>query len=92
MTVKTRLDAGWELPPISDEAQLATYLDKGAPANRQAVFDSLDGIALPPVVAEGQSEMQDILGEELVEAQAGRKTVEEALASAEERINAVLAG
>jgi multiple sugar transport system substrate-binding protein len=90
--VQTRLDAGWELPPISDEAQLATYLEKGAPANRQAVFDSLDGIALPPVVAQGQSEMQDILGEELIEAQAGRKTVEEALASAEERINAVLAG
>ena len=90
--VQTRLDAGWELPPISDEAQLATYLEKGAPANRQAVFDSLDGIALPPVVTEGQSEMQDILGEELIEAQAGRKTVEEALASAEERINAVLAG
>ena len=90
--VQARLDSGWELPPISDEAQLATYLDKGAPANRQAVFDSLDGIALPPVVAVGQSEMQDILGEELVEAQAGRKTVEEALASAEERINAVLAG
>jgi multiple sugar transport system substrate-binding protein len=90
--VQTRLDTGWELPPISDEAQLATYLEKGAPANRQAVFDSLDGIALPPVVTVGQSEMQDILGEELVEAQAGRKTVEEALASAEERINAVLAG
>jgi multiple sugar transport system substrate-binding protein len=90
--VETRLESGWELPPISDEAQLATYLDQGAPANRQAVFDSLDGIALLPVVAEGQGEMQDILGEELVEAQAKRKTVEEALASAEERINAVLAG
>lgn len=90
--VQTRLDAGWELPPISDEAQLATYLDKGTPANRQAVFDSLDGIALPPVVANGQTEMQDIIGEELVEAQAGRKTVEEALASAEERINAVIGG
>jgi len=90
--VQTRLDAGWELPPISDEAQLATYLDKGAPANRQAVFDSLDGIALPPVVAEGQTEMQDIMGEELVEAQAGRKTVQEALDSAEERINAVIGG
>ncbi len=90
--VQARLDSGWELPPISDEAALATYLDKGAPANRQAVFDSLDGIALPPVVANGQAEMQDIIGEELVEAQAGRKTVEEALASAEERINAVLGG
>jgi multiple sugar transport system substrate-binding protein len=90
--VDIRLDSGWELPPISDDAKLATYLEKGAPANRQAVFDSLDGIALPPVVAEGQAEMQDIIGEELIEAQAGRKTVEEALASAEERINAVIGG
>ncbi|WP_309616423.1 sugar ABC transporter substrate-binding protein [Salinibacterium sp.] len=90
--VDTRLDAGWELPPISDDAQLAVYLEKGTPANRQAVFDSLDGIALPPVVAVGQTEMQDIMGEELVEAQAGRKSVEDALASAEERINAAIGG
>jgi len=90
--VDIRLDAGWELPPISDEAKLATYLEKGAPDNRQAVFDSLDAIALPPVVAQGQTEMQDILGEELIEAQAGRKTVEQALADAEERINAVIGG
>lgn len=90
--VDIRLDSGWELPPISDEAKLATYLDKGAPDNRQAVFDSLDGIALPPVVVTGQTEMQDIFGEELTEAQAGRKTVEQALADAEERINAVIGG
>ena len=90
--VDVRLDAGWELPPISDEEQLSAYLEKGDPANRQAVFDSLDAIALPPVVAEGQTEMQDIMTEELVEAQAGRKTVQEALDSAEERINAVIGG
>lgn len=90
--VDVRLDSGWELPPISDDAKLATYLEKGAPANRQAVFDSLDAIALPPVVAQGQTEMQDIMGEELIEAQAGRKSVEEALTSAEERINAVIGG
>lgn len=90
--VDIRLDSGWELPPISDESKLAVYLDKGSPANRQAVFDSLDGIALPPVVAKGQTEMQDILGQELVEAQAGRKTVQEALNAAEERINAVIGG
>jgi len=90
--VDTRLDAGWELPPISDEGKLAAYLEKDKPANRQAVFDSLDSIALPPVVAVGQTEMQDIMGEELVEAQAGRKTVQEALDSAESRINAVIGG
>ncbi len=90
--VDARLDSGWELPPISDETKLATYLEKGAPENRQAVFDSLDGIALPPVAQSGQAEMQDIITEELVEAQAGRKTVEDALASAETRINAVIGG
>ena len=88
--VQARLDSGWELPPISDEAELATYLEKGDPQNRQAVFDSLDGVALPPVVAKGQQEMQDIMTEELVEAQAGRKSVEQALTDAEERINAAI--
>ena len=90
--VDVRLESGWELPPISDEAKLAAYLEQESPENRQAVFDSLENIALPPVVAEGQTEMQDIMTEELVEAQAGRKSVEDALASAEERINAVLGG
>lgn len=90
--VDLRLEAGWELPPVSDEAALATYLEKDKPANRQAVFDSLEGIALPPVVAKGQAEMQDIMTEELVEAQAGRKTVKDAIASAEERINAAIGG
>lgn len=90
--VQTRLDADWELPPVADEDTLSAFLTKGDPANRQAVFDSLDGIALPPVVANGQSEMQDIMTEELVEAQAGRKSVSDALSSAEQRINAVIGG
>lgn len=90
--VETRLDAGWELPATSDEAALESYLTLGDPENRQAVFDSLEQVALPPVVAEGQQEMQDVMTEELVEAQAGRKTVQEALDSAEERINAAIGG
>lgn len=90
--VQTRLDAGWELPATSDEAALDSYLTLGDPENRRAVFDSLDQVALPPVVTEGQQEMQDIMTEELVEAQAGRKSVEDALASAEERINAAIGG
>ncbi|WP_167140575.1 sugar ABC transporter substrate-binding protein [Diaminobutyricimonas sp. TR449] len=88
--VDVRLDSGWELPPISDEAKLDSYLTKGAPENRQAVFDSLDGVALAPSIGASQAEMQDIVSEELTEAAAGRKTVEEAIASAEERVNAIL--
>lgn len=88
--VDTRLSTGWELPAIADDALLATYLDQGAPDNRQAVFDSLDGIALPPVIGDNQAEMQDIVGAELTEAAAGRKSVEDAIASAASRINDLL--
>ena len=88
--VETRLDAGWELPPVSDESLLSSYLEKGAPANRQAVFDSLEEVALPPIVAEGQTEMQDIVSEELTEAAAGRKTVEQAVSDAAERVNSTI--
>jgi multiple sugar transport system substrate-binding protein len=88
--VDTRLGAGWELPAISDTALLATYLDQGAPENRQAVFDSLDGIALPPVIGDNQNEMQDIVGAQLTEAAAGRMSVEDAIAAAAAQINDLL--
>lgn len=90
VTVQTRLDAGWELPPIADEAALAPYLDKDAPANRQAVFDSLDAVALAPSIGANQTRMQDVLTEKLTEAAAGRLTVAEALEQAEAEINKLL--
>ncbi|WP_372594637.1 sugar ABC transporter substrate-binding protein [Actinotalea sp.] len=87
--VDTRLAASWELPPISDTAKLATYLDVTPPASRQVVFDSLEATVLPPVIA-SQQEMQDIVGEELGNAAAGRKTVEQALDDAAARVDALL--
>ena len=84
-----RLETSWELPPVADEAQLATYLDAGKPANRQAVFDSLDATVLPPVI-ERQQEMQDAVTKELTTAAAGRKSVATALADAEKAVNALL--
>ncbi|MGC5224569.1 ABC transporter substrate-binding protein [Micromonospora sp. DT81.3] len=90
--VDTRLDTGWELPAISDDAKLATFLDKGKPTNRQAVFDAADEIAPAPALGDNGAEIQDVMTGELVEAQAGRITVQEALSNAEEKINALLAG
>lgn len=88
-TVQTRLDTSWELPPVADESALAAYLEVTPPANRQAVLDSLDAVVLPPVI-ESQQEMQDIVGEELGNAAAGRKTVEQALTDAQDRVTALL--
>ena len=88
-TVQTRLDTSWELPPVADESQLSAYLEVTPPQNRQAVFDSLEAVVLPPVI-ESQQEMQDIVGEELSNAAAGRKTVEQALTDAQGRVTALL--
>ena len=88
-TVQTRLKSSWELPPVADEAKLASYLDQGKPANRQAVFDSLDATVLPPVI-ERQQEMQDAVSKELTAAAAGRKSVAKALTDAETAVNALL--
>ncbi|MCV2395997.1 extracellular solute-binding protein [Actinotalea sp. M2MS4P-6] len=89
---QVRLDAGWELPPISDESVLSSYLEKGDPANRQAVFDSLEHVALPPTVGDKQNEMVDIINAQLTEAAAGRMMAAEALDEAASQINALLAG
>lgn len=89
-TVSVRLDAGWELPPTSDESALSSYLTKGTPANRQAVFDSLDAVALAPSIGDNQTKMQDVVSEKLTEAAAGRLTVQQALDQAETEVNALL--
>lgn len=88
-TSDVRLETSWELPPVSDESKLDKYLEVKPPANRQAVLDSLDAVVLPPVTA-GQQEMQDIVTEELGNAAAARKSVEDALVDAEKRVNGVL--
>ncbi|WP_394216813.1 ABC transporter substrate-binding protein [Brachybacterium vulturis] len=89
VTVETRLATSWELPPVADEEALAPYIDQPLPANRQAVFDALEDVALPPVIS-SQQEMQDAINEELANAADGRKTVEQALADAADRVGALL--
>ena len=50
--VQLRLDASWELPTIADQSRLTQYLDITPPANRAAVFDSMDFAAAPPALKE----------------------------------------
>ena len=56
------------------------------------MFDAAKKIAPAPSIGDNQSAMQDAITGELVEAQAGRATVEQALTNAEKKINALLAG
>jgi multiple sugar transport system substrate-binding protein len=88
-TVETRLASSWELPAVDDQGAFASYLEITPPANRQAVFDALDNIALPPVI-ERQTEMQDVVGRALEQIVSEGADPQEALDAAAEAVAALL--
>jgi multiple sugar transport system substrate-binding protein len=87
--VKTRLASSWELPAVSDEAAFSSYLSQSPPANREAVFDALDAIALPPVI-EKQQQMQDTVTKALEKAASGQATTKQALDEAAAEVDKLL--
>lgn len=87
---QTRINSSWELPPTSDESILNDYLAKDKPANRKAVFEALEHVALPPVIGDNQQEMVDIVTNALGEVEAKRSTAADALKIAEDKVNALL--
>lgn len=89
LTVDIRLNEDWELPAVADKALLEPYLSITPPENRQAVFDSLDSVVVPPVI-ERQQELQDIVTLYLQRAVLGELSVEDALDQAVQEVNALL--
>ncbi|MCR4403028.1 MAG: sugar ABC transporter substrate-binding protein [Firmicutes bacterium] len=80
-----RVKAGWELPAVTYPDVLQAYMKDTPPANRKAVFDSLDYLVTPPVI-EQFSEMADIVGGHLAAAVAGVKTPKQALDDAQKEL------
>lgn len=87
--VNERLEAGWELPAISDEDLLAPYLEISPPENREAVFAALDSVVTPPVIVE-QQQLQDVVTLALERAVLGELSVEDALDQAAAEVNELL--
>ena len=79
---KIRLEAGWDLPAINDMDALSSYLDITPPENREAVFESLDSLVLPPIITD-YSQMSDIISDAVSKAASGACTAEEALNEAQ---------
>lgn len=82
-----RIEAGWDLPAISNEEVLSSYLEVTPPANRQAVFDSLNYLTVAPII-EDYALMSDIVTGKLAEAASGKITVQEALDAAQSECEA----
>ena len=59
-----RIQLGWELPCATYQTAMDQYAKLTPPANRQAVFDSLNYVVPVPQIAQF-SQMADILGAEL---------------------------
>lgn len=87
--VKIRLDASWELPAVADQSLFGAYLSQTPPDNREAVFQALDDIVVPPVI-EQQSQMQDIVSKALESARLGQVSAQEALDDAAQQVQALL--
>lgn len=88
--VDTRLEAGWELPPVADDALLQPYLEKTPPANRQAVFDALEHVAVAPQLGTNATQIQDAVTNALGEIAAGRTTTADAIPTLSADIDGLL--
>ncbi|WP_064091169.1 ABC transporter substrate-binding protein [Rossellomorea aquimaris] len=73
-----RVENSWELPAVSDEEILQPYLEQTPPENRQAVFNALDSLVMPPVV-ENWSQINDVTNQEFEKALNGSKSTEDVL-------------
>jgi multiple sugar transport system substrate-binding protein len=87
--VQTRIDASWELAAVSDLSLFEPYLEQTPPDSREVVFEALDAIVVPPVI-EQQTQMQDIVSQELARAVLGEISAQEALDNAAEQVQALL--
>lgn len=84
-----RVKSGWELPALNNPAYFEDYLKLTPPANRAAVFESLNYSIVPPVI-ERQNEMQDAVNHLLDQVKLGQLTPQKALTQAKAQIEALL--
>ena len=84
-----RVQLGWELPCATYSSAMDQYAKLTPPANRQAVFDSLNYVVPVPQIAQF-SQMADILGVELDAAANGSKTPQQALDDAQAALEAAI--
>lgn len=84
-----RVESDWELPALDKPEYFESFLSQTPPANRGAVFASLESPVPPPVI-ERQSEMQDIFDELLTAVVNGDLDSQTALDMAKEEIDALL--
>jgi multiple sugar transport system substrate-binding protein len=75
---KIRVASAWELPAVSNTDLVDAYLQQSPPESREVVFEALDSLVVPPVIADW-NKLTDAFTKELDLVKLGKKTPEEAL-------------
>lgn len=90
--VSKRIEAGWSVPAVADDAVMDAYYKQTPPASKKIVTEALDSLVLPPVGPQPEKwgEFTAIVGEELDKAKLGRSTVQQALDDAQKRVEELL--
>lgn len=83
-----RLDANWDLPVALTDDVVSKYLSITPPDNKQAVFDSLDYLVMPPSL-ENFNQVADILQANFDKVLAKEITAQEALDNAQAEVVAL---
>ncbi len=89
VAANTRIASSWELPAVSDQSLVSKYLTQTPPANRQAVFQALNTLVLPPVISK-ETQMENIITNDLQKVQDGQFTTQTALTDITSQVNALL--
>ena len=85
--VQLRLDASWELPTIADQSRLSQYLEMTPPANRAAVFTSMDYASAPPALVEAGA-ASEIIGNVLTTLETSDVSAQDALNDIQSQLEA----
>jgi multiple sugar transport system substrate-binding protein len=80
--VALRLKAQWELPTVSDEKLVQSYIQATPPDNKKAVFRSLEYVVRPPALKQF-NELANLVTTKLEAARDGALTPKEALDQAQ---------
>lgn len=86
VVAERRLEANWDLPVVLTDEVVDKYLSITPPNNKQAVFDSLEYLVMPPSL-EKFGAIADDLMKYVDQAIAGNMTAKEALDAAQEEIS-----
>ncbi len=84
---KLRVEASWELPPVTYPEIIESYLSITPPENRKAVFASLDYLVTPPVSIQ-QAEMTAIIQSHLDMILSGKQSAKTALDACQKELEA----